>query len=86
MTGALADSRDRGARRVASSQDLPLDVVRFAGLPAEERRLLLHAHELIAEIAHGTVVLVLQDGKVIQIETSEKVRIRQPGIEGYAEA
>ncbi len=28
------------------------------------------------EIAYGTVVMVLQDGRVIQIETSEKIRLR----------
>ena len=32
--------------------------------------------ELLDEIAFGTVVIVLQDGKVIQIETSEKIRLR----------
>ena len=32
--------------------------------------------DLLGEIAYGTVVMVLQDGKVIQIETSEKIRLR----------
>jgi predicted Kef-type K+ transport protein len=34
------------------------------------------AARLLDEIAFGTVVIVLQDGKVIQIETSEKIRLR----------
>jgi hypothetical protein len=55
---------------------LPEEVQRFGGLPAEQRLLLLHVHELLADIPFGTVVLVLQDGKVIQIETSEKIRLR----------
>jgi hypothetical protein len=52
------------------------EVVRYAGLDPERRELLLHVHELLEEIAFGTVVIVLQDGKVIQIETSEKIRLR----------
>lgn len=51
-------------------------VMRFAGLPPERRRLLLHIGELMSSIPFGTVVVVLQDGKVIQIETSEKIRLR----------
>ncbi|HET6712984.1 MAG TPA: YezD family protein [Actinomycetota bacterium] len=38
--------------------------------------MLLHVHDLLAGIAYGTVVLVLQDGKVIQVETSEKIRLK----------
>jgi len=65
--------------RVGTSGDtpqVPADVLRFAALSDEERRLLLHVSELLGEIAYGTVVIVLQDGKVIQIETSEKIRLR----------
>jgi hypothetical protein len=54
----------------------PVEVVRFASLPPEQRELLLHVHDLLSDIAYGTVVLVLQDGKVIQVETSEKIRLR----------
>lgn len=56
--------------------EIPEDVLRYAGLDAERRAFLLHVNELLAEIAYGTVVIVLQDGKVIQIETSEKIRLR----------
>ncbi len=52
------------------------EVTRFAALPRERRRLLLHVGELMSSIPFGTVVVVLQDGKVIQIETSEKIRLR----------
>jgi len=45
-------------------------------MPAEQRELLLHVHDLLGGIAYGTVVLVLQDGKVIQVETSEKIRLK----------
>ncbi len=55
---------------------VPEEVLRFAGLLPEQRRLLMHVHELLGDIPFGTVVLVMQDGKVIQIETSEKIRLR----------
>jgi hypothetical protein len=57
-------------------REVPVDVLRFAALPPEQRELLIHVSELLAEIAFGNVVIVLQDGKVIQIETSEKIRLR----------
>jgi hypothetical protein len=52
------------------------EVMRFAALPPERRRLLLHMDGLMSSIPFGTVVVVLQDGHVIQIETSEKIRLR----------
>jgi hypothetical protein len=61
--------RDGGADRSSETR-------RFAGLPSERQRLLLHMDELMSSIPFGTVVVVLQDGKVIQIETSEKIRLR----------
>jgi hypothetical protein len=66
----IADSLD------GNELDLPADVIRFGRLPAERRRLLLRVHELLASIQYGNVVIVLQDGKVIQMETSEKIRLR----------
>ena len=56
--------------------EVPSDIARYAGLEPARRALLLHVDELLDEIAFGTVVIVLQDGKVIQIETSEKIRLR----------
>jgi hypothetical protein len=67
----------RGLRLVREEErNLPADVVTFAGLSDERKALLLHVHELLGSISYGTVVLVLQDGKVLQIETSEKIRLR----------
>ena len=48
----------------------------FVTLPEERRALLLHVSGLLDEIAFGTVVIVMQDGAVMQIETSEKIRLR----------
>ena len=56
--------------------DTTQDVLRYAALDPDRRALLLHVDELLDEIAFGTVVIVLQDGTVIQIETSEKIRLR----------
>jgi Uncharacterized small protein (DUF2292). len=36
----------------------------------------MSAGALLEEIAFGTVVIVPQDGKLIRIETSEKIRLR----------
>lgn len=60
----------------ADAVQVPEEVLRFAGLVPEQRRLLMHVNELLGDIPFGTVVLVMQDGKVIQIETSEKIRLR----------
>jgi hypothetical protein len=59
-----------------SGREIPVEVLRFAGLSPEERALLLHVYDLLGGISFGTVVLVLQDGKVIQVETSEKIRLQ----------
>jgi hypothetical protein len=60
----------------SGSHEVPPEVLRFAALPQERRGLLMHVDELLSEIAYGTVVIVLQNSKVIQIETSEKIRLR----------
>jgi hypothetical protein len=60
----------------SAGRDVPAEILRFAALAEDRRRLLLHVEELLSEIAYGNVVIVLQDGKVIQIETSEKIRLR----------
>jgi hypothetical protein len=54
----------------------PVDVARFAALPGERRRLLLQVAALLESIDYGAVVVVVQDGKAIQVEASEKIRLR----------
>ena len=70
----LAPVRGSEDQRVPS--EIPPEVLRFEALDEEQRRLLLHVHGLLETIPYGTVVLVMQDAKVIQIETSEKIRLR----------
>jgi hypothetical protein len=45
-------------------------------LSEEERLVLLRVAEVLRRIAFGTVLLVVQDGKVVQIEMAEKFRLR----------
>ena len=58
--------------------DIPVDVLRFAVLPEERRTLLLQVNDLLEEIDYGTVVIVMHEGKVTQIEMSEKIRLTRP--------
>jgi hypothetical protein len=45
-------------------------------LSEEERVVLLKVIEVLRKINYGTVLLVVQDGKVVQIEMAEKIRLR----------
>ncbi|MGQ0671204.1 MAG: DUF2292 domain-containing protein [Actinomycetota bacterium] len=45
-------------------------------LSEEERVVLLRVAEVLRRIEFGTVLLVVQDGKVVQIEMAEKFRLR----------
>jgi hypothetical protein len=51
-------------------------VARFSELDGELQRLLLSVGDLVTSIEFGTVQIVLQDGEVIQLQTSEKIRLR----------
>jgi hypothetical protein len=55
--------------------DLPTEVIRFASLTQEEQALLLKVQDLMQTIPFGTIELVLHQGSVVQIETSEKFRL-----------
>jgi hypothetical protein len=48
----------------------------MAELTEEERAILLKVADILRRIEFGTVVLVIQDGKVVQIEMAEKFRLR----------
>jgi hypothetical protein len=49
---------------------------RFTALPEETQAVLIRVAEVLGTISFGTVLLVVQDGKVVQIETAEKFRLR----------
>ena len=48
----------------------------LTALSTEEQQVLLKVAEIIRKINYGTVVLVIQDAKVVQIEMAEKFRLR----------
>ena len=45
-------------------------------LTEEEKLVLAKVAEILRKIQFGTVVLVVQDGKVVQVEMAEKFRVR----------
>jgi len=45
-------------------------------VPADELEVLLRVAAILRQIRFGTVLIVVQDGKVVQIETAEKYRLR----------
>ena len=53
------------------------DVVKqLAALSPEEREVLLKVVDILRRLQFGTILLVVQDGKVVQIEMAEKFRLR----------
>ncbi len=57
----------------AAGTDNPLDAL---DLSAVEQQVLSRVADVVRKIQYGTVVLVIQDGKVVQIEMAEKFRMR----------
>jgi hypothetical protein len=64
--GAMSEGADP-----ASSDDLE-----SLNLTDEERAVLAKVGAILRRLSFGTVVLVVQDGKVVQIEMAEKFRLR----------
>ena len=48
----------------------------MASLSKEEREVIAQVVDILRRIQFGTVVIVVQDGKVVQIEMAEKFRLR----------
>lgn len=49
---------------------------RLEALSDEERAVLLKVADVLHKLRFGTILLVVQDGKVVQIEMAEKIRLR----------
>jgi hypothetical protein len=45
-------------------------------LTPEERAVLVRVAKILRRLKFGTILLVVQDGKVVQIEMAEKFRIK----------
>lgn len=48
----------------------------FGALDDEQRDVLMRVAEVLQRLEFGTVLLIVQDGKVVQIEMAEKFRLR----------
>jgi len=61
-------AKERDSRQSRASVDVsPTD---------EEREILVRVLEIIRRVRYGAVALVIHDGKVMQVETEEKFRLR----------
>ena len=71
-----AAESSEGITRAATVDDDRRQVDAFASRPSETREILLRVAEILDTIQYGTVLLVVQDSKVVQIEMAEKYRLR----------
>ena len=66
--------------RPADEPDVPADASvppsNPAALDADELEVIRRVRDSLRSIRFGTVLIVVQDGKVVQIETAEKIRLR----------
>jgi hypothetical protein len=57
------------------AEETPSDEA-FSPLTQEEQEVIMQVVRLLRKLRFGTVLLVVQDGKVVQIEMAEKIRLR----------
>ncbi len=43
----------------------------------EKEELITHLEKMLVSLQYGSITLVVQDGKIVQIEKNEKVRLKQ---------
>jgi hypothetical protein len=48
----------------------------FAPLTKDEQEVIMQVVRLLRKLRFGTILLIVQDGKVVQIEMAEKIRLR----------
>ncbi len=56
--------------------DAPAPPPNPSALDADELEVIRRVRDSLRSIRFGTVLIVVQDGKVVQIETAEKIRLR----------
>jgi hypothetical protein len=44
--------------------------------PEEKEKVLAHLEKMLETLNYGSITLVVQDGKIIQIEKNEKIRLQ----------
>jgi hypothetical protein len=64
-----AISSPRMAEQTPSDEEFP-------PLTQDEQEVIVQVVRLLRKVRFGTVLLVVQDGKVVQIEMAEKIRLR----------
>jgi len=66
--------------RPADEPNVPADASASPSNPtafdADELEVIRRVRDSLRSIRFGTVLIVVQDGKVVQIETAEKIRLR----------
>ncbi len=72
-----APKPERPAERVpSSSAGRSPPALPDAGPSMDELEVLLRVADLLRKVRFGSVLIVVQDGKVVQIEMAEKIRLR----------
>ena len=56
-----------------------------AGVPSEPRAVYERIARVISELRYGTVEITIHDGRVVQIERTEKIRVPSDPIAGLPE-
>ena len=72
----MSTNRPAGATPEPSSSDPAPTRPDPVGLTSDELEVIRRVRDSLRSIRFGTVLIVVQDGKVVQIETAEKIRLR----------
>lgn len=71
----MSANRPAGEAPEPPSLDAPASRSEPVGLTADDQ-VIRRVRDSLRSIRFGTVLIVVQDGKVVQIETAEKIRLR----------
>ena len=74
--GSSASEAGASPTDTGSATDDGQQALDALSLSDDERLVLAKVADILRRINYGTVVLVVQDGKVVQIEMAEKFRLR----------
>ena len=72
----MSTNRPAGATPDPPSSDSTATRPDPVGLTVDELEVIRRVRDSLRSIRFGTVLIVVQDGKVVQIETAEKIRLR----------
>ena len=72
----MSDHTTPGVGPTSDGEGSAAEQLAALDLSEDERLVLAKVAGIVRRISYGTVVLVIQDGKVVQIEMAEKFRLR----------